>query len=244
MTTMRGPGCFTSNHDWYGLQVGGVNAIGSAAVDNALQSPAGRFTDAVGRAGLFNLAVTLVAALLAFAAALAPALAPAPAQAGPGTLAILYFENTGNPELEPLKVGLGLAWIQRGRFGVAVDLIFKLPREGAETATGEPPDRLARWDAVAELGEALRELGRYEEALFPLERSADLVPDEAIAAASESGDHPFGAGHHVRAADPLAHVAHEKRTHEHAPHPVVPHGLHAQHIQNGYDPHGAGNIEI
>mgnify|MGYP000252370012 CR=1 FL=1 len=23
MAVMRGPGCFTSNHDWYGLQVGG-----------------------------------------------------------------------------------------------------------------------------------------------------------------------------------------------------------------------------
>lgn len=28
------------------------------------------------------------------------------------------------------------------------------------------------------LGEALRELGRYEDALLPLERSADLVPDD------------------------------------------------------------------
>jgi tetratricopeptide (TPR) repeat protein len=28
------------------------------------------------------------------------------------------------------------------------------------------------------LGEALRELARYEEALLPLERSADLIPDD------------------------------------------------------------------
>jgi Flp pilus assembly protein TadD len=28
------------------------------------------------------------------------------------------------------------------------------------------------------MGETLRELARYEEALFPLERSADLVPDD------------------------------------------------------------------
>ncbi len=30
----------------------------------------------------------------------------APAWAGPGTVAVLYFENRGQPELEPLKVGL------------------------------------------------------------------------------------------------------------------------------------------
>jgi TolB-like protein len=48
--------------------------------------------------------------LLVVSAVTTPAMAaravPAPALGGPGSVAVLYFQNQGNPELEPLKVGL------------------------------------------------------------------------------------------------------------------------------------------
>jgi TolB-like protein len=44
--------------------------------------------------------------MAAAALALALAATPTAARAGPGTLAILYFDNQGNDDLEPLKVGL------------------------------------------------------------------------------------------------------------------------------------------
>lgn len=58
---------------------------------------------------------------------------PAVALAGPNTVAVLYFENKGNPELEPLKVGLaqmlvsdltgtpGLTVVERSRLQALLD---------------------------------------------------------------------------------------------------------------------------
>lgn len=53
--------------------------------------------------------------------------------------AAVFESDSGELSLaidEPLKLGLGLAWVHSRRFSVAADVVIKMPRSGAETAEG------------------------------------------------------------------------------------------------------------
>jgi TolB-like protein len=74
-------------------------------------------------------------------------LLPGAAFAGPHTLAVLYFDNTGNPELEPLKVGLaqmlitdlqgtdGVTVVERARLQAVLDELALGHSETVDPAT-------------------------------------------------------------------------------------------------------------
>lgn len=109
-------------------------------------------------------------------------LSPAMAQAGPGTLAILYFDNQGNPELEPLKVGLAQMLITdlRGTPGVTVierahlqDLLDELEMGHSGVTDPETAAKLGKL-----LGAEWMLLGSYFELLGTLRIDARLVKVE------------------------------------------------------------------
>ncbi len=104
---------------------------------------------------------------------------PGPALAGPGTLAILYFDNQGNPELEPLKVGLSQMLITdlRGTEGVTVVERAQLQAILDELELGH--SGVADPDTAAQVGKLLGAewmlLGSYFELMGTLRIDARLV---------------------------------------------------------------------
>ncbi len=121
---------------------------------------------------------TLPFLALAFAALLCPGRA----LAGPGTLAILYFDNQGNPDLEPLKVGLAQMLITdlRGTTGVTVVERARLQEILDELELGHSgvadPDTAARLGKL--LGAEWMLLGSYFELMGTLRIDARLVKVE------------------------------------------------------------------
>lgn len=119
------------------------------------------------------LAVLLVAVSL---------LLPARAEAGPGTLAVLYFENQGNPQLEPLKVGLAQMLITdlQGTPGVKVVERAELQAILDELELGHSgavdPDTAAKVGKL--LGAEYLLLGSYFEMMGTLRMDARLVKVE------------------------------------------------------------------
>ena len=108
--------------------------------------------------------------------------APIRAAAGPGTLAILYFDNEGNPELEPLKVGLAQMLITdlKGTPGVTVVERSRLQEILDELELGHAgvtdPDTAAKLGKL--LGAEWMLLGSYFELLGTLRIDARLVKVE------------------------------------------------------------------
>lgn len=109
--------------------------------------------------------------LLAFVAA--------PALAGPGTVGVLYFENQGNPDLEPLKVGLTQMLITdlRGTPGVTVIERTRLQAILDELALGHegPVDPATAARVGQLLGAEWLVLGSYFELMGTLRIDARLV---------------------------------------------------------------------
>ena len=106
-------------------------------------------------------------------------LTPTGALAGPDTLAILYFHNQGNPELEPLKVGLSQMLISdlKGTGGVAVVERAQLQSILDELQLGHSgvvdPDTAAQVGKL--LGARWMLLGSYFELMGTLRIDARLV---------------------------------------------------------------------
>jgi TolB-like protein len=115
----------------------------------------------------------LTALLLVLWVALAPALA------GPNTLAVMYFENQGNPDLEPLKVGLaqmmitdlkatsGVTLVERAQLQAILDELDLGHSGRVDAATAANVGRL--------LGAEWILLGTYFELMGTLRIDARLV---------------------------------------------------------------------
>ncbi len=139
--------------------------------------------------------------------------APIRAAAGPGTLAILYFDNEGNPELEPLKVGLAQMLITdlKGTPGVTVVERSRLQEILDELELGHAgvtdPDTAAKLGKL--LGAEWMLLGSYFELLGTLRIDARLVK-------VETGEilHAHGVNDTARAFMEMEKaIAHSFRTH-------------------------------
>ncbi len=122
--------------------------------------------------------VSVLRTLLAWAALMVAS----PAFAGPGTLAVLYFEGGGNPQLEPLKVGLtqmlitdlrgteGVTLVERTQLQAVLDEL-QLGHQGiADPATAAQVGKL--------LGAEWLLLGSYFEMFNTLSFTARLVKVE------------------------------------------------------------------
>lgn len=153
---------------------------------------------------------TLTITALALATLL---VAPTRALAGPGTLAILYFDNQGNPELEPLKVGLAQMLITdlKGTPGVTVVERARLQEILDELELGHTgvadPETAARLGKL--LGAEWMLLGSYFELLGTLRIDARLVK-------VETGEilHAHGVNDTTRAFMEMEKsIAHSFRTH-------------------------------
>lgn len=111
--------------------------------------------------------------------------APLTARAEPGAVAVLYFDNTGNPELEPLKVGLAELLIADLQGTPEVDVVerTRLQEVLNELDLGHSgvvdPATAARVGKV--LGARWLVLGSYFELLGTLQVSAKLVEVETSA---------------------------------------------------------------
>ena len=110
------------------------------------------------------------------------ALWPTAAAAGPGTVAVLYFENQGNEELEPLKVGLAQMMVTdiKGTPGVTVVERQQLQAILDELELGH--SGMADPKAAAKVGKLLGAewmvLGSYFELMGTLRIDARLVQVE------------------------------------------------------------------
>lgn len=106
-------------------------------------------------------------------------LLPSLALAGPNTLAVLYFENTGNPELEPLKVGLADMMISDLQDAEPVKVVERARLQSILDELELGHSGVVDPDSAAKVGKLLGAewmiLGSYFELMGTLHISAKLV---------------------------------------------------------------------